>query len=71
MSSLKVTEDTTEAVCTCVNGGGGVQSLLALSTNRRDGQGSHRMDISSSLITERSLLGRPLGQRSHKDKRET
>lgn len=63
MSSLKVTEETTEDVCMCVNEGGGVQSLLAVSMNRRHGQGSHRTDVSSSLITaEKNLLGRPLGQ---------
>ena len=56
-SSLKVTEETTEAVCVCVcvcvNGGGGVQSLLALSMNRKDGQGSHRTDVCSSQTQER------------------
>lgn len=52
-SSLKVTEETTETVCVCVNGGGEVQSLLALSTNRKDGQGSHRMDVRSSQTQER------------------
>lgn len=33
-----------------------MQSMLALSASRRDGQGFYRMDVSSSLITvERTL----------------
>lgn len=52
-------------VCTCVNGRVGTKPA-SLSANRRDGQGAHRMDVSSSLIiVGRSLWeGCWLGQRS-------
>ena len=65
MSLLKVTEESTVAVCVHVSMEEVGTKPASLSANRRDGEGAHRMDVSSSLITvERSLWeGCWLGQR--------
>lgn len=57
-------------LCVCVCEGDGVQKMLALSKNKRDDQGSHKTDVSSSMNTVgRSHFRRPPGQRSCKEKR--
>lgn len=56
MSLLKVTEESTVAVCVHVSMEKVGTKPASLSANRMGGQGARRIDVSSSLITvERSL----------------
>ena len=70
MSLLKVTEESTVAVCVHVSMEEVGTKPASLSANRRDGQGAHRMDVSSSLITVERASGKAAGWDRGRARRE-